>query len=112
MEVAVLAEAGLRELKEKQRVLHEAGIEAGIIRPPNAACTTCALKLWLAVPPEDAERAVAALQADWYRKATPEQRRAAAEVVDHNAPEITCPACGATFATGPTECPSCGLALM
>lgn len=112
MEVAILAEAGLRELKKKQQVLREAGIEAGIIRPPEAQCKTCALKLWLAVAPEDLERAAAALQADWYRNATPEERQAASLVVDHNAPEITCPACGATFPTGPSECPSCGLALV
>jgi hypothetical protein len=32
-------------------------------------------------------------------------------VVDFNAEEMTCPACGHTFATGPTECPDCGLFL-
>lgn len=40
-----------------------------------------------------------------------EERAAAATVVDFNAPEMRCPACGHTFATGPRECPDCGLFL-
>ena len=52
-----------------------------------------------------------ALRDDWYRNADPEERAAAEKVVDHNAAEITCPACGTTFATGPQECPDCGLGL-
>jgi rubrerythrin len=30
-------------------------------------------------------------------------------VIDLNAAEVTCPACGHTFDTGPSECPDCGL---
>lgn len=32
-------------------------------------------------------------------------------VVDFNQSEMTCPACLTTFATGPSECPDCGLYL-
>ena len=38
-----------------------------------------------------------------------DERAACDAIVDHNAAEISCPACGHTFATGPTECPDCGL---
>ena len=31
--------------------------------------------------------------------------------IDLDAAEATCPACLATFATGPNRCPSCGLRL-
>jgi hypothetical protein len=30
-------------------------------------------------------------------------------VIDLDAEEVTCPACQFTFATGPRECPDCGL---
>lgn len=36
---------------------------------------------------------------------------AAAAVIDFDAAELTCPACGHTFPTGPNECPDCGLFL-
>jgi rubrerythrin len=58
------------------------------------------------------ERAARVLRDDWDRHAGVAERRAAAAVIDHNAPQITCPVCGATFATGPTECPRCGLNLV
>jgi hypothetical protein len=37
--------------------------------------------------------------------------RASEVVIDPDAPETTCPACLTTFATGPSECPDCGLFL-
>ncbi len=52
------------------------------------------------------------LRADWYANASDEERRASEQVVDHNAGEITCPACGETFSSGPSECPECGLGLV
>jgi rubrerythrin len=55
---------------------------------------------------------VDALRADWYANATDEERRANEQVVDLDAAEITCPACGETFASGPSECPECGLGLV
>lgn len=42
---------------------------------------------------------------------SPEERAAADAVVDFNAADMTCPACATTFATGPSECPDCGLFL-
>ncbi len=65
----------------------------------------------LAVASHDAENALTALRADWYRNAGEDERTAAECVIDLDAPEITCPACGTTFATGPRECPDCGLGL-
>jgi hypothetical protein len=38
-EVAILAEAGLRDLKSLRRVLIRAGIESHIMRPPAARNT-------------------------------------------------------------------------
>lgn len=36
---------------------------------------------------------------------------AADAVLDFNAAEMQCPACGHAFPTGPNECPDCGLFL-
>ena len=66
----------------------------------------------LAVASDDAQRAIKALRDEWYDKASEDERAAAVAVVDHNASEITCPACGTVFASGPPECPDCGLGLM
>ena len=38
-----------------------------------------------------------------------EERRAAAHVIDLDAPSNDCPACGVTFEGHPTRCPGCGL---
>ena len=37
------------------------------------------------------------------------ERSAARAVVDFDAPEAACPACGTTFPTSSTRCPDCGL---
>jgi len=42
---------------------------------------------------------------------SPEERAAAEKVVDLDAEEIECPACGHRFASGPERCPDCGLRL-
>jgi DNA-directed RNA polymerase subunit RPC12/RpoP len=52
------------------------------------------------------------LKTDWEERASEEERCAAEALIDHNAEQITCPACGTTFPTGPAECPECGLALL
>lgn len=45
------------------------------------------------------------------RAFSPAERAAADAVVNFDAAQMTCPACGTTFATGPSECPDCGLFL-
>ena len=42
---------------------------------------------------------------------SPAERAAAEAVLNFDAEEMTCPACGTSFATGPAECPDCGLFL-
>jgi len=69
----------------------------------------------LAVAGVDAERAARALEQKWKDEASAEQIRAAHHVVDLDAAEILCPACGATFANPGSAaeriCPGCGLYL-
>jgi Zn finger protein HypA/HybF involved in hydrogenase expression len=52
---------------------------------------------------------------DWRRGLDQHQveaaEAAASIYIDPEAAETTCPACMTTFATGPAECPECGLYL-
>ncbi len=65
----------------------------------------------LAVASDDVEVAAEALRAEWRGLLDEEQHAAADLVLDFSAAEMTCPACLTTFATGPDECPECGLNL-
>lgn len=71
--------------------------------------------MWLAVASRDVAGCLEIFQNDWRSDLDPEQRAAAdaAEriVIDPEAAETTCPACLTTFATGPSECPECGLCI-
>lgn len=51
------------------------------------------------------------MEAQWASNLTEAELKAADIVIDHDADEIQCPACLGTFATGPKECPDCGLFL-
>ena len=65
----------------------------------------------LAVASQDVERAKEALEARWMEHLDAAERESAAIVLDFGADQMTCPACLTTFATGPRECPECGLFL-
>ena len=65
----------------------------------------------LAVASGDIDVAKATLDAHWLDHLDDAERDAANIVLDFGADEMTCPACLTTFATGPKECPDCGLFL-
>ena len=65
----------------------------------------------LAVASQDADRAKLALEASWMEHLDEAEREAACIVLDFGAEQMTCPACLTSFATGPRECPDCGLFL-
>ncbi|MFN7134443.1 MAG: hypothetical protein ACK4N5_20350, partial [Myxococcales bacterium] len=67
---------------------------------------------FVAVLPEDAADAAAALKAEWEALLDEEQRAAAGGTVDLDAGGThQCPACSASFEGTPEECPDCGLYL-
>jgi len=71
--------------------------------------------LLLAVASTEVDRCREIFADDWRSNLDDEQRAAvdAANdiIIDPDAPETTCPACLTKFATGPTECPDCGLVI-
>jgi hypothetical protein len=115
-EITVVMRGALADLQRGCDRLDQRGIDSTIVRgdtDDGAGC--CSTKLYLVVAREDAPHAFAVFDSEWKRGLTGEQiaaLEAASEVViDPDAPETTCPACLTTFATGPGECPDCGLAL-
>lgn len=114
--VAVVLRGNLADLKRAEERLHDHGIDAEVVRAPgDDAAGCCSKTVYLVVAREDAGAALAVFDSDWRRGLSPEQMaalEAASEVViDPDAPETTCPACLTTFATGPADCPDCGLSL-
>ena len=65
----------------------------------------------LAVASQDAERAKLTLETRWMDGLDAAERESASIVLDFGAEQMTCPACLTSFATGPRECPDCGLFL-
>ncbi len=65
----------------------------------------------LAVASQDVERARVTLEASWMAHLDEAERESASIVLDFAAEQMTCPACLTSFATGPRECPDCGLFL-
>lgn len=57
----------------------------------------------------DTVAAQRAVERHWEAGLDPETRRLANLVVDLDAEENECPACGARFATAAGRCPDCGL---
>ncbi len=107
----LFAEGGVPALGAMCAFLRSAGIDAALVRPPADCSTGCSPKVWLAVAtPQLAEAArVLQEQKEQEERQLDEAGRAAAQIVDFDAAEATCPACGTAFATTSTRCPECGL---
>jgi len=115
-DVAVVLRGSLTDLQRAGDRLGQHGIEAAVVRAPGddvGGC--CSAKLYLLVAREHAQAAFAVFDSDWRRGLSDEQvaalEAASAVVLDPVAAETTCPACLTTFATGPVECPDCGLSI-
>ncbi len=116
--VAVVLRGSLADLQRAAERLGDRGIDAAIVREPGddaGGCGGCGTKLYLVVARDEAAAAFQVFDEDWRRGLSAEQiaalEAASGIVLDPDAPETTCPACLTTFATGPGECPDCGLAL-
>jgi hypothetical protein len=115
-DITVVLRGALADLQRAADRLEAHGVEAAIVRgggeDPAGCCTT---SLYLAVAREDAAAAFAVFDQEWRRGLSPEQiaalDAAAHIVLDPDAAETTCPACLTTFATGPSQCPDCGLTI-
>lgn len=65
----------------------------------------------LAVAGSEARAALACMEEAEIAAMGEEERKAAAHVIDLDAPSNDCPACGTTFEGHPARCPGCGLRL-
>lgn len=115
-DVAVVLRGNLADLQRAGDRLGQHGLESAVVREETTdAGGCCSARLYLVVAREDAAAAFDVLDADWRRGLTAEQiaalEAASAIVNDPDAAETTCPACLTVFATGPADCPDCGLAI-
>lgn len=109
VEVIVLREAVMDDLKEFQAVLEEARIPSQIVSPPPEHCATCGPRLWLITTPDNAATAAATLEAHLNASLDENELTAVQTVTDLDGDEATCPGCLTTFATTESRCPECGL---
>ena len=65
----------------------------------------------MAVANSDVEIAKELMDRAWREHLDEHAQEAAELVIDFREDSMTCPACLTAFATGPTECPECGLFL-
>ena len=116
-DAVLVLEGVVHDLQRTADRLTNAGVECAIVNPSEEACASgkCSTKLWLVVASRDVDRCREIFDADWRSGLDAEQLAAADAaariVIDPDAAETTCPACLTTFATGPTTCPDCGLAV-
>ena len=109
MEAVALLKGDMQYVKAMRARLLEVGIACDVV-PEDCTSGACS-SFFLAVAKEQAEEAASLLDADWRSELSDEAQAAAATVIDFDAEEMTCPACLTKFATGPEECPDCGLFL-
>jgi len=113
-EAAVVLKGPLPDLQRAAEMLERHGIASAIVSP-DADCSSCSPVMWLAVAPHNVSACLDVFRNDWRSGLDPEQLEAAnaadAITIDPDAAEQTCPACLTRFATGPTECPECGLCI-
>ncbi len=65
----------------------------------------------LAVAGNQLEKAKSIMDEDFLDTLSDKEKEISKMIVDHNASHIQCPGCLTEFATGPSECPECGLFL-
>ena len=114
IETVVALRGPLDDLRRAAARLREHGIEAVIGSPEGPGCSSKP-NFQLEIARSDAGAAAAVFEQDWRAGLDAEQiaalEAAAAIVIDPEAAETTCPACLTTFATGPMQCPECGLTI-
>lgn len=110
VQVAIVAQGAADYLKELAAVLASADVPHDIVAPPDCEPGSCGPTLLLVTPPDALPDARAAIEIHWNAELADDERAAAETVVDFDAEETTCPACGTSFPTSKTDrCPECGL---
>jgi hypothetical protein len=108
---ALSAARGMEDAQRDQELLHEAHIPCLLYANPGSVGKNGAPQLYhLAFLPEDVEPARLTLERRRKQMIEREGLQASDAVVDLEAAELTCPACGFKFPKA-EECPDCGLYL-
>lgn len=111
-------EGPLQQMRELERRLHEADIDAQLAKPPAKACCGggcgCGSKLQLLVHQEDVPRVAELMQAEWLA-AVQREGTGSQGLVSLQTPlaegDLPCPACGFVGPLQEGACGDCGLQL-
>src|SRR5438045_1423961 len=111
-QLMLIGVAEYSEAKRLQAALREKGIPISLAAAPES-CTTknCKPSLQIFVPEEHLQAAAEFIQGEKRRDLADLEIDPGllAETFDPEKENARCPACGETFSTRQTECPSCGL---
>lgn len=107
----VIASGGVQGLHRAAQELVAAGFAARVLPPEDCSPNQCGARFLLVVDggEEAALAAASHLHALERRSMTPAELAAADAVVDLDAEQNECPACGAIVPGGSERCPDCGL---
>ncbi len=109
--LAALMHGALELMRELEQVLREGGFTPGLVVAPPPLQQGLETTWILAVPEAEAAGAREILSAHFDGTLAADGLSPVRTVVDRDAAETDCPACGAHFATSEPRCPDCGLNL-
>lgn len=111
-ELVTIRKGPVVQMKDFQSMLKREGIPSLAVNE-NSSCGqgTCATNLFVRVRQDDLQEVMAILERDHIRSTGLEDHdlSTVGAVIDTEAEQATCPACGYSFSTTESTCPDCGL---
>lgn len=112
-ELVAVRKGAVVQIKQLQAYLEKHGVPSVISAEEGSNCGKgcCGTEVFLEVRETDLRDVMALLQQEYLESTgvMDHDVSTAGSVYDAGAAEVTCPACGHTFAGGAAECPDCGL---
>ncbi|WP_339134563.1 MAG: hypothetical protein WGN25_15700 [Candidatus Electrothrix sp. GW3-4] len=111
-ELVSIRKGPLVQMKDFQTMLKREGIPSiAVSEDSNCGQGSCGTNLFVQIRREDLQDVVAILERDHIRSTGLEDHdlSTAGAIIDTEAEQATCPACGYSFSTTETTCPDCGL---
>jgi len=111
-ELVTIRKGPLVQIKDFQNMLKRAGIPSlAVSEDSNCGQGSCATNLLVQIRRDDLQEVMGILEYDHIRSTGLEDHdlSTAGAVIDTEAEQATCPACGHRFSTAESACPDCGL---
>lgn len=111
-DLVTVRKGSLVQMKDFQTMLKRKGIPSlAVSEDSNCGQGSCATNLFVQIRRDDFQEVAAILERDHIRSTGLEDHdlSTAGAVIDTEAEQATCPACGYRFSTAESTCPDCGL---